>query len=269
MIKRNLSTKARVEHMPLISIIVAVRNGALTLQRCIDSVTDQSYALKELIIIDGKSTDGTIAIIESNSSLIEYWESESDRGVYHAWNKALEHATGDWICFLGADDFFWNANVLGQLAEYLENVGRKTTCVYGRVALVDENDKILMTIGKPWVNLKKKFRQIMCLPHPGLMYHRSIFERNGKFIEKFRIAGDYELLLRELNHRDPVFVPIIVAGMQKGGLSTKPSNVIISLKEMRFAQKMNGINYPGLKWLFGFLAANVKILLYNYGQSKN
>jgi len=264
-----MSTYTQNEHMPLISIIVAVRNGALTLQRCINSITDQSYALKELIIIDGKSTDGTVAIIETNSTVIKYWESEPDRGVYHAWNKALDHVKGDWICFLGADDFFWKANVLGQLAEYLKNAGPKTTCAYGRVALVDENGKTLMTIGEPWEKIKKKFRQIMCLPHPGLMHHHSIFERKGKFVENFRIAGDYELLLRELIHWDPVFIPITVVGMQNGGLSTKPNNVVISLKEMRFAQKMNGIKYPGAKWLSGFLAANVKFLLSSYRQSES
>jgi glycosyltransferase involved in cell wall biosynthesis len=82
---------------PLISVIVAVYNGAKTLQRCIDSVSDQTYPNKELIIIDGGSTDGTIEIIRSNQDQITYWQSEPDNGIYHAWNKALDHASGDGI----------------------------------------------------------------------------------------------------------------------------------------------------------------------------
>ena len=263
-----MSNHAKNEHMLLISIIVAVRNGAGTLQRCIESISNQSFALKELIIIDGNSTDDSVPIIEANSKIIKYWESKPDRGVYHAWNKALNHAEGDWICFLGADDFFWKSDVLEQLAVCLKNAGPKTTLAYGRVALVDKYGKTLMTIGEPWEKLKKRFRQVMCLPHPGLMHHRSMFERNGKFEENFRIAGDYELLLRELIQRDPLFIPITVVGMQNGGLSTKPKNVIISMKEMRLAQRMNGINYPGAKWMSGYLAANVRFLLYNYLKSK-
>ena len=90
---------------PLISIVVSVFNGADTLQQCIDSVTDQTYPAVELIVIDGGSTDGTREILLRNASKLAYWVSEPDRGIYHAWNKALVHAQGDWISFLGADDY--------------------------------------------------------------------------------------------------------------------------------------------------------------------
>jgi glycosyltransferase involved in cell wall biosynthesis len=257
-----------LDDLPFISIIVAVKNGEKTLKRCIDSFSLQTYKKKELIIIDGNSNDSTIDIIKRNERNITFWESKEDTGVYQAWNNALDHVKGEWICFIGADDFFWKSEVLEQLAVCLKNAGPKTTLAYGRVALVDKYGKTLMTIGEPWEKLKKKFKQIMCLPHPGLMHHRSIFERHGKFKENFQIAGDYELLLRELIQRDPLFIPITVIGMQNGGLSTKPKNVIISMKEMRLAQRMNGINYPGAKWMSGYLAANVRFLLYKYLKSK-
>lgn len=76
---------------PLISVIVAVYNGEKTLQHCIDSVSNQAYPHKELIIIDGGSTDGTVDILRADNDKIAYWESEPDKGIYHAWNKALDH----------------------------------------------------------------------------------------------------------------------------------------------------------------------------------
>jgi len=104
---------------PVITIIVAVRNGERTLQRCIDSVTAEGYANKELIVFDGASTDGTGQILQANNDKITYWKSEADRGVYHAWNKALDRASGEWICFLGADDAFANRGMLASLAPRL------------------------------------------------------------------------------------------------------------------------------------------------------
>ena len=100
---------------PLISIIVAVFNGKETLQQCIDSVAQQTYQNKELIVIDGGSNDGTLDLLNQNSSRLT-WLSEPDSGVYSAWNKGLARAKGEWVCFLGADDFLWDANVLEQMA---------------------------------------------------------------------------------------------------------------------------------------------------------
>src|SRR5665647_574950 len=104
---------------PLITIIVAVYNGAKTLQRCVDSVSDQTYLNKELIIIDGGSKDGTIDILMANNDKITYWQSEPDSGIYNAWNKALGHANGDWIYFLGSDDYLWKSNVFEEIIPHM------------------------------------------------------------------------------------------------------------------------------------------------------
>lgn len=252
-----MSTYAQNEHMPVISIIVAVRNGALTLQRCINSITDQSYALKELIIIDGKSTDGTVAIIETNAAVIKYWESEPDRGVYHAWNKALDHVKGDWICFLGADDFFWDPNVLTRISASLEGAYPTFRIVYGKVALVSKNGKTINLMGYPWPQAKRSFMQIMSIPHVGLMHHRKLFEIHGKFNENYRIAGDYDLLLRELKTRHALFVPdIVVAGMQYGGLGSNPKNSILILKEIAHSRKTHSVLGIAPLWHWNYFKAN-------------
>jgi len=89
--------------LPSITAIVAVFNGVDTLQQCIDSVAQQSYPAKELIVIDGDSKDGTVELLKASQEKINYWVSEPDSGVYNAWNKGLAKANGDWIFSLGSD----------------------------------------------------------------------------------------------------------------------------------------------------------------------
>ena len=250
------------DSMPLISVIVAVYNGANTVQRCIDSVKPQTYPNVEFIIMDGGSTDGTVEIIKSNEASIAYWESKSDHGIYHAWNKALEHVHGEWICFLGADDYFWSPCVLEQMAPSLVEAYPHCRVVYGRVALVNKKDEVLYHAGEPWEKIKKKFRQIMALPHQGVMHHISLFEAHGGFDERFQIAGDYELLLRELKDRDAFFVPeVVVVGMRQGGVSSDPSHGLLLLEETRKAHLQAGLK-SGWRWYFAYLRVRLRLLLW-------
>ncbi|MGZ4970754.1 MAG: glycosyltransferase family 2 protein, partial [Methylobacter sp.] len=161
---------------PLISIIIAVFNCAKTLQQCIDSVAQQTYANKELIIIDGGSKDGTVDVLESNGDKLGYWLSEPDNGIYNAWNKGLSQAKGEWICFLGADDFFWDAQVLERMAAQLATVPADIRVAYGQIMLLNNDGKNLYPIGEPWQGVKERFKQVMSIPHPGLMHRRGLFE---------------------------------------------------------------------------------------------
>ena len=245
----------RMDKPPLISVIVAVKDAEPTLLRCINSIRMQTHENIELIVMDGDSHDRTVDILKQNSDFISYWESKKDKGVYHAWNKALDHANGEWICFLGADDFFWDANCLQRMCCYLNEAYPTVRIVYGKVNVVSKSGKMLLTIGKPWSEMKKRFLQINCLPHPGLMHHRSVFEDFGKFEDSFIIAGDYELLLRELMTSEAHYVPLTMVGMQHGGLSTLADNSITGLLEMRTALQMHGIGFPGIYWLMGIAKA--------------
>lgn len=248
---------------PLISVIVAVFNGAKTLQQCIDSVTRQSYSCKELIIIDGGSDDGTVELLKANNAQISYWVSEPDRGIYNAWNKGLAQAKGDWICFLGADDYFWDAQVLVHIAETLRNCPPEIRVAYGQVMLLGAKDESLYPVGEPWQNVKERFKQVMCIPHQGVMHRRSLFERSGQFDESFRIAGDYELLLRELKTGDAVFITdLIITGMRQGGISSNPANTLRTMREIRLAQRMHGQRLPGRIWLAAIARVYVRLILW-------
>jgi len=244
---------------PLISVIVAVHNGVKTLQRCIDSVAGQTYMHKELIIMDGGSTDGTVDILHANNDKINYWKSEPDKGIYHAWNKALEHVRGDWICFLGSDDYFWKMDVLERVAEQLSSVPVTIRVVYGRVAQVNEKGEVLQIVGDSWDKAKPRFLQGMSIPHPGLMHHSSLFAVHGKFDESYRVAGDYELLLRELKFAEAYFMPdIIVAGVQRGGISNNITLTSKVYKEEARARRQNQVFVIPYIWAWKYVKSVVR-----------
>lgn len=238
---------------PLISVIIAVLDGHNTLEHCIKSIVGQTYPNKELIIMDGGSTDGSLSIIRKHEHNITYWESKPDRGIYHAWNKTLARAGGEWICFLGADDYFCNDQVLTDLLPFLHHAAASgIRVVYGRIARVDGGGRLLARWGKPWEKIRWQMPHGMPigLPHTGLMHHRDLFKNHGLFDETFRIAGDYEFLLRELKHAKSraLFVEDIITVAQRvGGLAD--SNSLFFHTEVLRARRKNGINRISLVWM--------------------
>lgn len=223
-----------------VSVVVAAYRGADTIADCIASIEAQS-APAELVVIDGGSTDGTVDIINLYASSIAYWESEPDRGVYHAWNKALDHVTGEWVCFLGADDRFAAPDVLARIAPHLPDAS-DIRVAYATVHVVDPSGAVVVSVGEPWAACRVAFRERMTLPNPATFYHRSLFEELGRFDERFRITGDYEFLLRELLAREALFIPDVVAVlMDDGGLSSDPRHRARRVREIATARHMHGL----------------------------
>jgi glycosyltransferase involved in cell wall biosynthesis len=247
---------------PRITVIVAVFNGADTLQQCIDSVSQQTYSRKELIIIDGGSRDGTTDLLKANDRQIDYWISEPDSGVYNAWNKGLEQTNGDWVCFLGADDFFWDEKILEKLSNALSTIPPEVRLAYAQVMLIGTSDEALFPVGEPWDAFRDRFHKGACLPHQGVLHRRSLFERMGGFDESFRIGGDYEIMLRELKAAEAVFIPdMIVTGMRQGGLSSNPAETVQAMLDIRRAQKMHGQYWPSIFWLKAMVRVYIRLLL--------
>lgn len=182
-----------VNKSPLISVIVAVFNGANTIQRCIKSVANQTFLSKELIVMDGASSDATVSILERNTSQIAYWESKKDRGIAHAWNKALKHASGEWILFLGADDRLKDDHVLSDMAEILSK-DVENDLVYGQI--IFEGGSAHGQVAGMSSNMHK-IRRRMFIPHTAAFHRRTFFDEVGQFDEAFKMAMDYEILLRK------------------------------------------------------------------------
>ncbi|WP_188151606.1 glycosyltransferase family 2 protein [Teredinibacter waterburyi] len=175
-----------------VSIIIAVYNGKETLEKAITSCLEQTYRNKELIIIDGGSTDGTQSILEKYNNDITFWKSEKDRGIYHAWNKAIQHVTGEWLCFIGADDYWAYPKAIEDLIFESQKTGAEL--VSGKVVIIDSQHNVKRIFGKPWS--WKAIKRHHCIAHPGMMHHKVCFERNGSYDEGFKIAGDYDFSLR-------------------------------------------------------------------------
>lgn len=252
-------------YQPLITVIVAVFNGAKTFQQCIDSFSNQNYLNKQLIIIDGGSNDGTVELIALNKNTISYAVSENDSGIYNAWNKGLKYVKGEWILFLGADDFFLEGDVLSRLSSELVHIPSSILLAYAKVALIGFNDKHIFDVGEPWEGMKSLFLKGLCLPHQGVLHRRELFEKHGNFNESFLIAGDYELLLRELKTSSAVFIPnITITGMRQGGISSNPNNSLCALREIRRAQMLHQQPYLNIFMLTAFLRAYLRFVLIKF-----
>ncbi len=249
--------KSKMTSQPLISVVIAVYNGAETLQRCIDSVYDQTYQNKEIIIIDGGSIDGTIDILKANNDKIAYWKSEPDNGIYNAWNKALDKVHGDWTYFLGSDDYLWKNSVFQEIAPHLSKAGFKgVKVVYGQVARVTKKGDIACVDGHSWDYTRQGMivDGVCTFTHQGMFHHKSLFETYGRFDESFKIVGDYELLIRAFKEEDKaVFTEgIIIAGMQTGGITANCTNLV---KETARARKKNQLRVITLPWIISYLWA--------------
>jgi len=235
---KNLISENVPEHnqnnLPLISVVVAVLNAKETLQHCIDSIISQTYPCKELIIIDGGSTDGTVDILRANDSHITCWKSEPDQGIYQAWNKALQVLRGDYICFLGADDYWHDNNCMGELAQ-AGVANRFPDLVSGIIVVLDDNGTVLERKGEVWNFRRMKKR--MTTPHPGMFHHRRLFEKYGLFLENYKIAGDYEFLLRLGEGVSHVFIDRVMVCRGANGVSR--TNIKKSLYETFLIQSGN------------------------------
>lgn len=176
-----------------LSIVVAVYNGDKTLQACIDSIAGQTYTNRELIIMDAGSTDGTVDILQKNTCHASHWESAPDRGIAHAWNKAMNHVHGEWIVFLGADDRLHDERVLADMAEVLSN-DSVNDVVYGKITFEGGAAHGLVVGNAADLSV---LRRRMIIPHTAAFHRRVFFEEVGQFDEAFKMAMDYEILLRK------------------------------------------------------------------------
>ena len=225
-----------------VTIIVATHNAARTVQDCIDSVSEQVMRAVELVVVDGASTDGTVELLARNQEAIAWWVSEPDDGIYHAWNKALSHARGEWFLFLGADDGLASPDVLRRMAPHLAGAAGRYRVVYGSLDLLDERGEVSGSLGRPWTEAGPRFPVEMSIPHPATFHHRSLFDLHGSFDQSYRIGGDYEFLLRELLDHDALFVPdVTVTRMGSGGLSDNPRTMATLVRETHRARYAHGL----------------------------
>lgn len=217
----------------LITIITATYNNKTTIEHTIRSVLSQSYPNIEYIIIDGKSTDGTLDVVEKYKSKITQIISETDKGMYDALNKGIELAGGDIIGFLHADDFYADKTVLEKVMESFKK--RNNDSVYGDleyVSAADVQKKI-----RYWQAGQfdiKKLKKGWMPPHPTFFVKKEVYKKYGSFDLDYKIAADYDLMLRFLwkYNISTVYLPEVLVKMRWGGASNRNlGNIIQKSKE--------------------------------------
>lgn len=203
-----------------ISIITVTYNSEKYLQDCIDSVRKQNYKNIEHIIIDGKSTDGTVRIIGKNSKYISSWISETDRGMYDAINKGIKMATGDVIGVLNSDDMLASADVIRTIADCFEQ--EHTDSVYGNLVYVDPaNTHKILRFWKGISYKRYRFRYGWMPAHPTFYIRRKLIDNFGLYESHYYTAADYEFMARYLfRHKvKSCYLDLMVVKMRTGGLS--------------------------------------------------
>ena len=228
---------------PLISVITVCYNSAATLERALQSVSMQDWPKIEHIVIDGASNDGTGKIIERFRPKLAQVVSEPDKGTYDAMNKGLDRASGDIIGFLNADDLYTSSKVLSQVATQMQAL--KLDALMGDVDFFDEADPS---------RILRRYRSDRFTParlawgwmpaHPALFLRRAVVQRVGRFKTNYRIAGDFEYIVRTFHGHDLRYrhIPEVLVHMQTGGASTNGwrSKILLNREVLR-ACRENGL----------------------------
>ena len=230
-----------------ISIVTVTLNSEKTLERTIKSVLGQNYSDVEYIIIDGGSTDGTLNIIEKYKDKISKVISEKDNGLYDAMNKGIKLSTGDIVGILNSDDFFYNEEVLSIVANSFED--KEIDAVYGDITYFADDVGKVTRYWRAGDYSERKLNNGWIIPHPSLFVRKSVYAKCGFFNLDFKIAADYEFILRLLKvYKIKVkYVPFVFTRMYNDGNSGKNfKQRMRGWKELKKAWSVNNFKIPKL-----------------------
>ena len=206
--------------MPFFSIIIPTFNSRNTVPSCLSSILQQTMRNFEIILQDGGSCDGTRDIVlDMNDTRIHFY-AEPDTGIYDAMNKAVERTSGEWILFLGSDDYLYGNTVLSDIHAELIQYNNTVDMVYGNVKIIGDT---------PWAKDGTIYRGEIDTPtllnkhnycHQAIFYHRRIFDDGHRYNPKYRICADYDFNLLCTAKYQVKYVPTVVSSFVSGGLSS-------------------------------------------------
>ena len=205
--------------MATISIITACRNSSGVIRTCLESVAEQTHSNIEHIVIDGDSTDGTQAVVNSYRH-VKTFVSEPDAGLYDAMNKGISRATGDIVGTLNADDFYPTTDILEKVAASFE--ASDVAATIGDVAFVSAHNLARITrycSARQWN--PAQFADGIMPPHPAFFVRREFYEKLGMYRTDLQISSDFDLLIRFLSTAQLSFqyIPGAAVHMRSGGTS--------------------------------------------------
>jgi glycosyltransferase involved in cell wall biosynthesis len=225
-----------------VSIITVVYNNVCGISSAVESVISQNYLNIEYIVIDGGSTDGTIDIIEKYQDKISVFISEKDSGIYDALNKGIANSTGDVIGILHSDDRFCSIHTVSNMMNKIDR--SKSEICFSDMVIVDNlSGKVLRyymaNYFKRWM-----FRIGWMPPHPTCFIKKSLFDEFGMYSTDYKIAGDFDLLVRffysrkiKWSYLDQISIKMSEGGVSNSGWQSKR----LIFNEISRSLKSNGI----------------------------
>lgn len=237
-----------------ISIITITYNSAATLATTLESVAAQDYQDIEHIIVDGLSKDNTMEIVKQFPH-VSKWVSEKDKGLYDALNKGIQMATGDVVGLIHSDDFLASKDAVSKIVKAFQE--HNTDSIIGDISFVNPDNLKKVVRHYSSKNWKpSKFAKGYMPAHPAFYCKRDLFEKYGYYKMGYKIAADYELLIRFLytHNVSYKYIPETIVFMRTGGTSNEnfKSRYILNQEIVR-ACKENGINTSMTKLSFKYL----------------
>lgn len=228
-----------------VSIITATWNSDKTLRDTFESVLKQSYTKIEYIVIDGASKDKTTDLIKEYEPLFEgrlKWISEKDKGIYDAMNKGIRMATGDVVGILNSDDFFTSNDVIEKV---VAGFTKDTDAVYGDIHFVNPDNLQRCVRYYSSKIFKRSLMKMGFIPaHPSFYCRKECFEKFGYYKTDYKIAADFDLLLRFIYvHQIRIkYLPVDMVTMRLGGASTDGwKSRLVMMNEHLRSFKENGV----------------------------
>lgn len=249
-------------HSVKVSIITVVYNNTKYIRNAIQSTLSQDYGNIEYVVIDGNSTDGTVEIIKEYQDEISLFISEPDKGIYDALNKGIIHASGDVIAILHSDDQFCDSHVV---SDVMEQMGKfKAEFCFSDMVIIENSSGRVLRYYMAHYFKKWMFRLGWMPPHPTCFINKSLFDEFGLYSTKYKIAGDFDLLVRFFYGRKIrwAYLDRISIKMSEGGVSNsgwRSKRLIID--EINRSLQSNGIWSLSIFQFARYLIRLVEILV--------
>ena len=258
---------------PIFTIITSTYNAAATLPRLLDSLASQTCRDFNWIVQDGASSDATMHIVEQYRDRLPeiLADSSRDNGIYDAWNKAIDrwqNKMGEWVLFLGADDRLVDACVLKRVQEKISRADANTLFAAGDIIIYDiSTEKIIKKLESKPGCFTQRFRGLP-IPHTGLFTHRSLLSPFC-FDAHFRIAGDYEFILRNWKTENQLLLlNTCITQMGSTGISNTNSTLREDFTAIKTISLYNAFRYLFIKFIEN-TKLQIKILLLKIPSGQN
>lgn len=250
---RRAYANKRTEVGGLVTVITAVKNGASTLPKTFESIRCQTYGKLQYVIIDGGSRDGTLDLIRKHEADIDIWISEPDQGISDAFNKGIALAAGEYVALVNADDWLSPDHVQLAVGE-LER--RDIDFTFGNLMFHGADGESLYTVIGDARYARRIRSGMPAINHPSIVCRRSLYQRVGLYDRTFRIAMDYEWLLRaHVQGARGTYLPDVTSHMGADGISQR--RILESLKEVERASVRYG--YPPTRARMRYWARAAKL----------